>query len=192
MSRQMTIEFSRRLAAADVPLEGQTFHIEADAEERAALAARFRLLAIEDLAATGSVDPEAGGRRLRMTARLEADVVQECVVTLEPVRAHIDVRFERLWEFDIVDEWSDVEGSASEIVLTVDDEPFPEPIEGGAIDIGEATAEQLALELDPFPRAPGAVFDPTAAQGHRSASRGLPENAFAALARLKNKVDRRP
>ncbi len=31
------------------------------------------------------------------------------------------------------------------------------PIEGGAIDLGEAAAETMALALDPFPRAPDAA-----------------------------------
>jgi uncharacterized metal-binding protein YceD (DUF177 family) len=63
---------------------------------------------------------------------------------------------------------------------TEDDEPYPEsddeiPYEGAAIDLGEATAEQLALTLDPYPRRPGASLpegdDPAAL------------SPFAALAR---------
>jgi hypothetical protein len=34
-----------------------------------------------------------------------------------------------------------------------------EPFEGDAIDIGEAVAQQLALALDPYPRAPGASLE---------------------------------
>ena len=32
------------------------------------------------------------------------------------------------------------------------------PYAGGAADLGEATVEQLALALDPFPRKPGAAL----------------------------------
>lgn len=37
------------------------------------------------------------------------------------------------------------------IDLTCDSEDLSEPIDGGRIDVGEATAGQHALELDPFP-----------------------------------------
>jgi hypothetical protein len=32
----------------------------------------------------------------------------------------------------------------------------PEPLEGDRIDLGEIVAEELALAIDPYPRAPGA------------------------------------
>ena len=35
----------------------------------------------------------------------------------------------------------------------------PEPIEGDVIDLGGYLVEHLSLELDPFPRKPGAVFE---------------------------------
>ncbi len=34
-----------------------------------------------------------------------------------------------------------------------------EPFDGDAIDIGEAVAQQLALALDPYPRAPGVSLE---------------------------------
>jgi hypothetical protein len=48
------------------------------------------------------------------------------------------------------------------------------PYAGGAIDLGEATSEQLALALDPFPRKPGAAFSNDEAEA--------PGGPFAALA----------
>ena len=42
-----------------------------------------------------------------------------------------------------------------------DDPESPDevPYEGRTIDLGEAAAEQLALALDPYPRAPGVTLD---------------------------------
>ncbi len=34
------------------------------------------------------------------------------------------------------------------------------PYEGGVLDLGEAAAEQLALALEPYPRAPGEEIEP--------------------------------
>jgi hypothetical protein len=45
------------------------------------------------------------------------------------------------------------------------------------IDLGEATTEQLALALDPFPRKPGAEIPPEAKEA--------PEGPFAALGRIR-------
>jgi hypothetical protein len=57
------------------------------------------------------------------------------------------------------------------------DEP-PEPLIGGAIDLGAIAAEFLMLGIDPYPRKPGAEF---AAPARETDS----ERPFAALAALK-------
>ena len=41
----------------------------------------------------------------------------------------------------------------------------PEPIVNGAIDLGALAAEFLMLGLDPYPRKPGAVFEPVDCAG---------------------------
>jgi hypothetical protein len=46
-----------------------------------------------------------------------------------------------------------------EIERSLDDEDPPEPLDGGAIDLGALAVEFLALALDPFPKKPGATFD---------------------------------
>jgi len=53
----------------------------------------------------------------------------------------------------------------------------PEPLIGGAVDLGAIATEFLVLGVDPYPRKPGAVFDPP--QDHK------PDGGpFAALAKL--------
>jgi len=39
-----------------------------------------------------------------------------------------------------------------------DGEEPPEPVVGDTVDLGEVVAEQLALEIELFPRTPGAAF----------------------------------
>jgi hypothetical protein len=51
------------------------------------------------------------------------------------------------------------------------------------IDLGEVVVEQLALTLDPYPRAPGAVFDPAALPGYEAPEAEV--SPFAALVKLK-------
>ena len=47
----------------------------------------------------------------------------------------------------------------NDIEFAVDDDDPPGPIVDGRIEIGELLAQHLGLAIDPFPRAPGAVFE---------------------------------
>jgi hypothetical protein len=51
----------------------------------------------------------------------------------------------------------------------------PEPLVGGVVDLGAIATEFLVLGLDPYPRKPGAIFEPPQ-------EREPDENPFAALA----------
>lgn len=126
--------------------EGErTVSLAADAEERARLAARFDLLAIDRLEASFAVRREGGA--IRATGRVTAAVVQACSATGEPLAAEIDEPVElRFAEETAADEERELDADTIDTLQ----------IEGGAIDLGEAAAETMALALDPFPRAPGA------------------------------------
>ena len=84
-----------------------------------------------------------------VTGRLEADVVQSCVVTFEPVPAKIEAEFDRLFSRDVPEEALD------EVEIDAEAE-LPEPLVDGRLDLGEILAEELSLALDPYPRSPEA------------------------------------
>ena len=170
-------EFSRQLAWGTIGRQEKREELEAGPAERAALANRFGILEIGSLRAALRLRSEAGGA-VRVRGRMTADVVQACVVTLDPVPQHIDepvdLRFVR------------VDAEREE-----EDEPDPEgpdeiPIEGEHLELGEAIAEQLSLALDPYPRVPGAVLelepDP---EDEDAAPEEARPNPFAKLAALK-------
>jgi uncharacterized metal-binding protein YceD (DUF177 family) len=94
-------------------------------------------------------------------------VVQECVVTLEPVAQRVaeEIAFRLL---PAGREAADGPDDLDEIE-TEDD----------VADLGEAVAEQLALALDAYPRAAGAELPPEA--------RDEASGAFGALAALRGK-----
>jgi uncharacterized metal-binding protein YceD (DUF177 family) len=166
-------EFSRPVECAALATGPVKERIEATEAERAALARRFGLVALPELQAEVTLTPAAAGQ-VRLDARLEARVVQACVVTLEPVEAEIDESFTVYYA-------ESAPQPAGTVDLPVDDESWPEPIVAGRIDIGEAVAQQLALSLDPYPRAPGARFEGDyAATAEEAAAQ---TNPFAALAR---------
>ena len=86
-------EFSRTVALTD--LAGGEIRIDAEAGERAALARRLGLVALDSLDATVRLVVKEGGDVVRLRGTLRADVTQSCVVTLEPVRSSVEVPFER-------------------------------------------------------------------------------------------------
>lgn len=143
-------EFSRIVAVELRPAD-KVIDVEAGPAERAALAARFGLLSLEHLSANGTLHVFEGGRAARLEASVSADVVQSCVVTLEPVASHIEEQLSVLYAR--TDSVGSARGAAKEIQVRLDDDEEPEPIPDAGIDVGEAVAECLGLALDPYPRA---------------------------------------
>jgi uncharacterized metal-binding protein YceD (DUF177 family) len=145
--------------------------IEANEEERAALARRFALVRIDRLEAEARL--EADGEAVNATGRLRAAVVQSCAISGEDLPVAIDeplaLRF--VPEQPVAEEEIELDESA------LDEIPF----RGTAFDLGEAVAQSLALAIDPY------VVGPNAERVRKEA--GLLDEAaagpFAALAALK-------
>jgi uncharacterized metal-binding protein YceD (DUF177 family) len=143
-------EFSRWLRANEFG-DGREREIKADEAERTALARRFRLRALDRLEARITVTPEAAGALVRGT--LVADLVQACVATDEDVPAHIEVPFAVRFVHGLDGEEQD---SGEEGIELSDEDCDLLPLEDERIDLGETVAQTLALNLDPYPRIPGA------------------------------------
>ena len=90
-----TNEFSRRLAIDPWPDDPITVDVSADTTERQALADRFDLLAVRSLRGRGRLERGSAPGQLVLRGELEADVVQTCVISLEPAPARIRQRIER-------------------------------------------------------------------------------------------------
>ena len=172
-------EFSRFIEIAGLGETEEVVTIEANAAERAKLAQRFSLLALDGLSAELTLRPLEGGA-VRVSGRLEADVTQACVISLEPVPARIVETFSAVFGAP--------EASLREVTLEMAEDDPPEPIEGGRIDLGELVAQHLALAIDPYPRAFGASLDEgPAREGEETLANRAEEAAnrpFAALAKL--------
>ena len=167
----MTPEFSRPQRLDTIGAGESRVSVEADTAERAALARRFGLIAIDRLAADYAIRRDAAGIVAR--GHLSGAVVQPCSVTGDRVPAKIEEDF----AIRFVPEGG---GNDDEVELSEDDcdTVF---YSGGAIDLGEAAAETLALALDPFPRSPGAeaALREAGVLGEEEAG------PFAALAKLR-------
>ena len=131
-----------------------TRKLDADAAARTRIAGELGLDGLERLQAEFTVSPWLDGARVR--ARLRASVQQTCGVTLEPLDSQIDCAFEvKLLPVGSPNAPTEPEDT----VLDPDAEDPPELVENEQIDLGALVIEQLALEIDPFPRKPGAEFD---------------------------------
>ena len=174
-------EFSRRVALQDLGEVERVEALEATAEERKALAERFGLVSLDRLTATLRLRREAPAM-IRVAGRFEATVTQTCVVSLEPVKNDLDQSFSLLYsEAD-----PDGDSAPAEILVELDEEDPPEPVPPEGIDLGEAVAEQLALALDPYPRAANAELERTD-RGDGSNASETRASPFAVLASLKGR-----
>ena len=150
--------------------------LEASPAERAAVARRLGIPAVDRLVAELAVK-SLSGRLLRVEGRWEAAVQQACVVTLEPVAARLDGWLEASYE---IAEGTGGRGG-SEVVVDPEAADPAEVLPPEGIDLGELVVQELAVGLDPYPRAPGAKvpteFRPPEVEDTRS--------PFAALKALK-------
>jgi len=91
-----------------------------------------------------------GQKDWALTAKLGATVVQDCVVTLEPVTTRIDEDVHRQYIADFV------VSDAAEVEMDEDDtiEELP-----STLDLVAVMIEALSLALPAFPRAPDASLD---------------------------------
>jgi hypothetical protein len=144
----------------------------ADAAARIRIATALDLVDLPELAAEVQLAPWMDGAIVHASWR--ARVVQTCGVTLEPLESELS------GEFDVraVPQGSvAAPAEAGALELDLDAPDPPDILDGDRIDPAAYVVEHLALALDPFPRKPGAVFQPPEATPEAS--------LFAVLLELK-------
>ena len=149
--------FSYPVKVGHVSANPISVNVEANLAEREALAGLWQVLAVHSQTAELQIARwKKDGVRIR--GRLQAEIEQSCVVTLEPVTSRLDEQFEQLF----VPEGSKlariVLSDTAEMVLDPEGPDLPETFIGDTIDAGEVVAEAAALAIDPYPRKPGVAF----------------------------------
>lgn len=178
-----TPDFSFLVDVSGLPSVGREYAIEADAAARERVAPRLGVQAVSELKARFTLMPRAGGL-VRITGPVQANVVQTCVVTLVALPAKVSEDVDVTFATKAPKTPDPAE--AEELVVLSDEEPPEEAFEG-IVDLGELAVAQIALGLDPYPRAPGAAFDPAA--WTPPVEKEAQESPFAVLAELKKKKD---
>ena len=143
---------------ARLPRKGVRVTIDADADQRAALAATHGLMSVDDFRADLDVTAwKKGG--VKVEGRVVARIVQECVVTLEPVEETIDEAVSGLF----VPEGSKLalpkRSAEGEILLDAEGEDGPELFSGDTVDVGQLAEEFFALGINPYPRRAGVAVN---------------------------------
>lgn len=126
-------------------------HLVPDADALKRIAKALDLASLSAFEADVKVAPAHIGWTL--SGRVQAKLEQTCGITLEPLPVQVDERF----SIDLVETPTDPLLGTEEMEITLEDDS-PDVIEDGRIDLGQYAVEQLALQLDPFPRKPGAEF----------------------------------
>ena len=154
--------------------------IEADANENAALATRFGVLAIDGFSATANFEKKDNAVLAKGT--FSAIITQPCAVTREPLTYRLEEDFSlrfvpagALGEYEEDAEFELTEEDLDEIEYT-----------GDVFDLGEAVAQELGLAIDPYREGPGAEAA-RAEAGIESDEARVPSGPLAeALAKLKD------
>jgi len=172
----MTDRFAHHLRLDQIR-DGERVDLTADETERAAICGRLGIEAVDRLDAHASLSRD--GDVVRVEGRLAASLTQSCVITRDPVAAHVDEPFELLFMPAPApggpDEEIELGAQDCDVVF----------YDGGVIDLGSAIADTLALALDPYPRSASADAALKEA-GVMSEERAGP---FAVLAKLRKDGD---
>jgi hypothetical protein len=130
--------------------------IDASEAECRALARQFGIQSLASLGFDYRLQPIAC-ERFRLTGRIDARLIQLCIVTLEPVPEHVDedVTLECWPQAQI--EADDSDSAVAPVFGDLPDDP-PAPIIDGKIDLGALATEILASAINPYPRKDEAEF----------------------------------
>mgnify|MGYP002629341052 CR=1 FL=1 len=186
-----TPEFSFFVNCNNLKEAEKTFDLLANAEQRAALAERLDLLSLDSLKVKAVVTRQSSDL-VAVHCDCSADYVQQCVVTGKPLENNIEFSYDRLFSASAklyLGSETEPEWDSEHAVSGVDDdapEP-PDPMSDDGFDLGESVAEQLSLEIDPFPRAADAHFEGLSSDGNFDDTAGR-VSPFAVLEQLKKKL----
>ena len=173
---------SRPITVTSVPLSGLERSFSATAEERVAIAGSLGLLEVRELSAALTVVPERRGV-VAVTGRIRAEIVQACVVTLDPVPQSIDEPVDARYAGADSRVARESIKPGAEIAIEPGEPDPPEILAGDVLDLGAVALEYLVVAIDPYPRAPGAALPADSGIAPVAA-----DSPFAALAGLRDKI----
>ncbi|MET3925766.1 DUF177 domain-containing protein [Devosia sp. 2618] len=162
-----------------LPTTGRDLKVSLDEPTRAALAESLKLIAIDSFEANLTVAPFRGG--IRALGRLKSHIVQPSVVSFEPVGQHIDEAVDRVF---LPESQANKSAPGAEVFVDLEDDDFPDHIDGPEVDLSTLLIETLALAIDPYPRREGESLESLGVDLGNSDT-----GPFSALGKLKKSTD---
>ena len=138
-------ELSVVVELAKVARNERHLSIEANSDERTAIAKRFGIPSVESL--SGEVSISANAEKISLKGVVRATLTRECVASLEPLVEEIEDPFDLEFLRQETPAEDDEIGAAGEDWLDQ-----PETWSGDEIDVGEIVVQQVSLAMNPFPR----------------------------------------
>lgn len=160
-----------------MPSDGRDLRLSVDTQSREALAAQLGLTSIERLDVVLHAEKFRGG--VRVTGRIEAEVVQPSVVSLEPVGQSISESVDRVFLPGGEKPYAGPAGA--EVFVDLEGEDVPDHFEGPEADLSDLIVETVSLAIDPYPKAEGEHLEDMGLTDDTGGS----ESPFAALGKLK-------
>jgi hypothetical protein len=152
-TRESPVSFLANVAR--LPQKGMPVVIDADPKQRAKLAEQHGLVSVGRYRAELLVTSwKRNG--VKVSGTVEADIVQECVVMLEPIEARICEEVSAVYLPDDSKLGRAGFHGGGEILLDAEGPDSPETFSGDTIDVGALAEEFFELAIDPYPRKPGA------------------------------------
>jgi hypothetical protein len=144
-----------RLRLSEIGRGGRHFDLEVDESARADMAKTLGLVSLPRFRAALDVAPWLDGAEI--CGAWTGAVVQTCGVSLDDFETPLSGKF----LVRVVPHGSlNAPSPGAEVDLDPEADDPPDVLEDDVIDLGAYVLEHLALEIDPFPRKPGAVFAP--------------------------------
>ena len=170
--------WSEEIRLVDVGRSGLKRRMVADEAARVRISQALNLERLDGLTAFVSVSPWHDGAEIE--ARWQAVIEQTCGVSLERFGSELEGAF-TVRVLPRSSRHAPEEGP--EVAVDPDADDPPDLIDDDRIDLAAYVVEHLALEIDPFPRKPGVVFEAPAAEE--------PPSPFAILRDFKPKSEGR-
>lgn len=167
-------DLSLTIAVDTVGTDPLSYTVVATDADLSSVRERFDLLEARSLSADIAVELRPSDKAVQIKGHLKANIVQRCVISLDPVPETLDEPFELLLVSEkVADAWDEQEAYLDP------DHPDYDALEGDEIPLGEIVAQTLSIVMDDYPRAEG--VEPEASV--KGVTIGEPErtNPFAIL-----------
>lgn len=187
-------EWSHFYDVEDLESKPERLTIEASEEELEDVSRRLQIIGIKNASAKLVLKREQGGRVIHVSGELTALVIQECVISAEPIETTIVEPVEgwfadkdKTVSFVAAKRDREADKSNNLEVELMEEREDPEAVLNGAIDLGELVTQHISLALPPYPHKEGMIFEHGDENIQINEESPLRKNPFEALKDWKEK-----